>query len=810
MYISYNWLQDYIKLSPKHDYNEVANKLTYHTVEVEATKNQKDIFSKVVVGKVLEVSKHPNADKLSLVSVDIKERILKIVCGAPNVASGQMVPVALDGAILPGDFEIKTSKIRGELSEGMICAEDELGLGFEHSGIMVLNEKAKVGEDFSDYLKMDDVILEIDNKSLSNRPDLLNHYGIARELSVLLNATLKPLDKIVNGKNEIKFNEKDKFKVEVLDKEACPRYMAIKIDNIKIGPSPDWLKERLVAINQRPVNNIVDIANYVMFELGQPLHTFDAAYVDKIEVRKALNNEKVETIDKKERQLCSDDLVITNGEKIIAIAGVMGSAESQISDKSTALVLESANFSAGVVRKTAQRLSLRSEASLRYEKSLDPNLTEVALRRFVALLNEVCPDAKIIGTGVDIYSNKHVEKKIKLNYSWLTAKIGQEIPKKEALKSLRELGFICEEGDDDEIEVVVPSWRATKDIKEKEDVVEEVLRIYGYDNIKSSLPKEELSLPIDNQERLLERKIKDMLYSQFLLTEVYNYSFVGEEQLKKLNIDYFNHLKIANPLSELNSMLRQSLVPGLFSNIKNNQSKSDDLSFFEVGNVFFNLPGEYVKNVSGEKKLPYQEKRLGVILAGKNKEVFSQLKNITSNLLTWLFNLDNDVVYLNFDNHPGWADEKLVAQVSVAGKSIGWLGLGSSDVKKNLNLKMETAVLEINCNSLFSLLLEQAPFKIKEAVKYPPVTRDLSFVLPDKILYNDIKDVLISFHPLIKSVELFDTYKGNKLPSDKKSLAFHLVYQSEEKTLTSNEVDKIQKELVEKIVEKFGAQLRDF
>ncbi|MDI3496126.1 MAG: phenylalanyl-tRNA synthetase beta chain [Patescibacteria group bacterium] len=809
MYISYNWLQDFIKLSPKYNFNEVADKLTAHTVEVEATKNQKEVFSQVVVGKVLEVSKHPNADKLSLVSVDIKDRILKIVCGAPNVESGQLVPVALDGAILPGDFEIKTSKIRGEISEGMICAEDELGLGFEHKGIMVLKEKAKIGQDFSEYLKMDDLIFEIDNKSLSNRPDLLNHYGIARELSVLFNTTLKPWEKIIDDKIKIKFNEKDKFKAEVFDKIACPRYMALKIDNIKVAPSPDWLKKRLVAINQRPINNIVDIANYVMFELGQPLHTFDAAFVDKIEVRRALNNEKIETIDQKERQLNVDDLVITNGKNIIAIAGVMGGLESQISDKSTSLVLEAANFSAEVIRKTAQRLGLRSEASLRYEKSLDPNLTEVALKRFVSLLKEVCEDIKIIGTGVDIYSHKPIEKKIKFNYSWLTTKIGQEIPKNDALKSLSLLGFTCTENDN-EIEVVVPSWRATKDIKEKEDIVEEVLRIYGYDNIKSTLPKEELSLPIDNQERLLERRIKDMLYSQFLLTEVYNYSFVGEEQLKKLNIDFFNHLKLANPLSELNSMLRQSLAPGLFSTIKNNQSKSDDLAFFEIGDVFFNLPGEYVKDISGIEKLPYQEKRLGIILAGKNKLVFSQLKNITTNFLTWLLNLNDDVVYLNFDTPPGWADEKLIAQVSVAGKNIGWLGLGSNDVKKNLNLKVEVALLEINCNSLFSLFLEQAPFKIKEVLKYPPVVRDLCFVLPDKILYNDIKDVLSSFHPLIKSVELFDTYKGIKLPADKKSLAFHLTYQSEEKTLTSNEVDKIQKELVEQVIEKFGAQLRDF
>src|SRR5680860_237097 len=337
--------------------------------------------------------------------------------------------------------------------------------------------------------------------------------------------------------------------------------MAIKIDNIKVEPSPEWLKTRLVAINQRPINNIVDLANFVMFDCGQPLHTFDAAKVKKIIVRGANNGEIIETLDNKERKLTLDDLVISDGGKPIAIAGVMGSLDSQITNNSTSLILESANFSAATIRKTAQRLGLRSEASVRYEKSLDPNLTEDAMRRFTSLLLEICPQAKIKGFATDIYSEKKEDKKVSLNFTWLYKKIGQEIPKKDVINNLSRLGFIVEEKNE-EMEITIPSWRATKDVSSTEDIVEEVLRMYGYDNIKSSLPKEVLTPPYGNKERELERKIKDILYLRFHLTEVHNYSFVGEEQLKKLNIDFFQYLKLANPLSELSSMLRQSLAPG--------------------------------------------------------------------------------------------------------------------------------------------------------------------------------------------------------------------------------------------------------
>lgn len=809
MYISYNWLQDFVKLPSKVGYKDVASSLINHTVEVESATNQADSYKNIVVGKVLNVNNHPNADRLKIVRVDIKTQELQIVCGASNVAEGQLVPVALSGAILPGEFTIKTSKIRGEMSEGMICSQNELGLGLEQEGIMVLDKKAKIGDNLATYLKSDDIIFEIENQSLSNRPDLLNHYGLAREISAIYNIKLKPYDVFVGKEIKNTPDERDEFSVKVLDKDACPRYMALRFENITVEESPAWLKNRLIAINEKPVNNIVDLANYVMFECGQPLHTFDGDEVKEIVIRSASDNEHVETIDGKEKTLLEGDLVICNGKKAIAIAGIMGTTDSQINVNSNSLVLESANFKAEVVRKTAQRLGMRTEASIRYDKSLDPNLTKIALTRFTNLLMELCPEAKIIGTPIDLYAREEEPKIIKLNLSWLFKKIGQEIPKEKTLNYLRGLGFTVVDLDGDNVEVTVPSWRATKDVRAKEDLVEEVLRMYGYDNIESKLPTEELRLVVENPASKLKYEIKDILSYRFALTEIHNYSFVGEEQLNKLNIDYLHHLKMANPLSELNSMLRQSLSPGLIYNIRNNQAKSDKLGFYEVGDVFFKTPGRYDKGGGGEEYLPYQEKRVGLVVADKIK-TFSTLKNIVANFLNQICGTDEVVKFVRLENHPGFADQKIVAQVTLGTHDLGYIALLDNGIANNLNIKLETSLAELNFNKIQEIKQIYSGAVIADINKYPAVLRDLCFVVSSKILYNDLYELISSFHPLIKKVKLFDVYEGDRLEKGKKSLAFHLSFQDDRRTLSSTEVELIEKDLIAKMDEKFDAKLRNF
>jgi len=809
MYISYNWLKEFVKLSAKISPTEIAERLTAHTVEVEGLINQAEKLSQVVVGKVLEVKKHPNADRLRLTLVNVGSKTLNIVCGAPNVEAGLMVPVALDGALLPNGLEIKTSEIRGEKSEGMICAEDELGLGKNHEGIMVLDKKAKTGEVFSKYLKADDIIFEVDNKSLSNRPDLLSHYGLARELGVIFDSQLKPYDKVI-GKIPTLSDDKDsRLTVAVENPELCPRYLALRIDNIKVEESPAWLKEKLVAINQRPVNNIVDLTNYVMFDCGQPLHAFDAANIKKIIIKNCGHQEKIETLDGKDRILDVDDLVISNGEQTLAIAGVMGAKNSEVNDNSSSIILEAANFKAATVRKTAQRLGIRTEASVRFEKSLDPNLPMDALNRFITLLQKVSPEIKIVSKPIDLYAKKQAENKIELDFSWLFSKIGQELPREQVINILNRLGFQITENKDS-LSVVIPSWRATKDIRGREDLVEEVLRIYGYDNIDSSLPLEIMTPPEINQERILERRIKDILSLKFNLSEVYNYSFVGEDQLKKLNIDFFNHLKLANPLSEVHSMLRQSLIPGLVNNIRNNQFRYDSLGFFEIGSVFFDAPGDFRKDNDSEETVPYQEKRIGFVVADNNQNLFLRIKSIVTGLVHELVPQKNEVSFSYLENFPGWVDAKLSAKISISGQEIGLLGILNKDAEKNINLKIKSGFVEISLEAINRLLVSVPPFRFQEPAKYPSVVRDLAFVVSEEILYNDIKKEILNFDSIIKSVELFDVYTGDKLAAGEKSLAFRLNYQSSERTLTSAEADALQNGLINHLTTKFEARLRDF
>lgn len=809
MYISYNWLKDFIKLPAKIKPEEIAEKLTKHTVEVEGLVKQAEQFDKVVVGQVLEVKKHPNADRLRVTVVDVKKNKLNIVCGAPNVAAGQLVPVALVGAILSNGLEIKESEIRGEKSSGMICAEDELGLGNNHEGIIVLSDKAKIGEPFSKYLELNDVVFEIDNKSLSNRPDLWNHYGLARELSAIFSLPLKPTEKILEKFDLINKIE-NKLEIKIEDKDLCPRYLAIKVDNVEIKDSPDWLKRRLMAVGQRPINNIVDLTNYVMLEVGQPLHAFSADRVKKIIVRRAKKNEIIETLDEKERTLNENDLVISDGQNALAIAGIMGGKNSEISFNSSSLVLESANFKAAAIRATSQKLGLRSESSMRFEKSLDPELTMVGLVRFLTLLKEVCPKFTIGSILVDIDNADQQIINIPLDLNWLTSKIGQEIPKEQVINFLEKLGFQVDNKKEEILQITVPSWRATKDIRTREDLVEEVLRLYGYDNIISKLPIQTLNLPEVNEERFLERKIKNLLALKYSLTEVYNYSFFGEDQLKKLNIDFSHYFKLANPLNDNQTLLRQSLIPGLVNSVKINQQRFEDLGFFEIGNVFWAAPGNLKKEINSEEVLPYQEKLLGVVLAGENQDLFDKLKGIINNLLQTIISREIELEFHSLETYPSWADNKRVAKIVLFNREIGLLGLVSQEVMANYNLKRPVVLAEINFNILVDLVLKNPGFHFQETPKYPPVIRDLAFVVDAKIRYNDFKSELLRFNPLIKKIEIFDVYSGDKLESDKKSLAFHLTYQSDQKTLTSKEIDIIQEGLISHLANKFEAKLRNF
>jgi len=813
MNISLNWLNEYVNLSNV-DPENIKNKLTTHTVEVEKIIQQKDLFKNVVVAKILEIKKHPQADKLQLAIVDAGEKEnIEVVCGAPNIVVGQIVPLAKVGAILPNGLEIKPTIIRGEKSNGMLCAADELGLGTDHSGIMILDNKAKIGQNFGLYLNLNEIILEIDNKSLSNRPDLWNHYGLARELSVIFDKKLNNYEtkkiKIKKSKTPI-----ENIKVEIKAKNLCKKYLALKIDNIKIDESPTWLKNKLTAIGLNPINNIVDITNYVMMAIGQPLHAFDAENIKKIIVRRAEKNETIITLDDREHKLLEDDLVIASEKKAIALAGVMGGKNSEINNTTSSIIIESANFDAVSVRKTGQRLNCRTDAVMRFEKGLDPNLCQIAMEKVAEMIKEICPTAVFQNDLISEGTYEDEEKNINLDLAWTEKIIGEKIEDKKVKNILEKLGLkikkiIPASMNNGEIwEMIIPSWRK-KDLQIKEDLIEEITRIYGYDNLSSNVPENKIFPPEKDAELELIKKIKQILAFSYKMTETYNYSFVSEEQLIKLNSDPSTYIKLLNPLSSQYTMLKQSLLTNMLSNVKTNQSKYDKIFLFEIDNIFLPIAGGPDKDNKKTEKLPYQEKKLGLILSNNSKQNFITLKNVIFNACLEI--ADNQIIdFLPTESIITWANDKEKCLIMLNGKEIGYLASINNEILNKNGIKKQTVYAEISLKTLLNAIIS-GPTKQYQAIpKFPAINRDLAFVIDQKILYNDISKEIKKFHPLIKEVELFDVYSGQNLEANKKSMAFHILYQSDERTLNHEEIEKIQKNLIKALQEKFNAHIRDF
>lgn len=802
MYISKNWLTDFVKIPNSLSAKELGFKLTMSTAEVEGLTDQSASLNGVIVGEILEIKKHPNADKLQLTVVNVGKETLNIVCGAPNIAVGQKVPVATIGTKLPNGMEIAKAKVRGEESSGMLCAEDELGMGKDHTGILILDSKAKIGEPLTKALGLDDTIYEIDNKSLSNRPDLWSHYGIAREVAVLLGEKLKEFK--VEVKESTKPSEKLDIKIE--DFKLCPRYCGVVLEGIKIAESPDWLKKRVSAVGMRPINNIVDITNYVMMEIGQPLHAFDYDKLaeHRIVVRKAKKGEKIETLDDQTRELDESMLVIADAVKPVAIAGVMGGANTEIDDNTKKVIIESANFDHVSVRQTETKLGLRSEASIRFEKSLDPNLAEWGIKRAIELILQLCPEAKLVSKIEDVNKFKLNQGPIKLSFDFIAKKVGQDIPKDKVVKILTGLGFGVKKGVKD-LSVTIPTWRATKDVSIPEDLVEEIIRIYGYSNLKSSLPMIAVSRPEANKEMDLERKIKQILAYGFALNEVYNYSFVGEEQVKKLGLNLDEHIRLANPLTKEWNLLRRSLVPNLLENAAANCRNFDDFGLFELGLVFLpEAKGEKVSDKE-DKFLPLQVKLIsGIISEKRNDKPFFIAKNVIAGLLAQLhldYKLEKTTEVLPF------AKKTRAVKILVSGKEIGYISEPADNLYDKLGLKSKVAIFEFNLTQLAALYSDD--LKYKPIPKFPSIDLDISMIIAKKILWEEIYQAVKNIDKdLIRKITFFDVYEGTGIPEGKKSIAFRIEYRSDDKTLTMDEVQIIHQKVLNTLNSKFSAQIR--
>jgi phenylalanyl-tRNA synthetase beta chain len=693
------------------------------------------------------------------------------------------------------------------MSEGMICAEDELGLGTLHAGIIVLPKTAKIGKKLSEVLATGDVVYEVDNKSLSNRSDLWGHYGMAREIAALFGQKLKDYEP-----KKIKIPQKPtlKFEIKIQDKKFCPRYLGVAIENIKIAPSPEWLRWRLESVGVRAINNIVDITNYVMLELGQPLHAFD---FDKLEgskmktiiVRTAKDGENINLLDGTSKKMDKSMLVIADTKNPVALAGIMGGQNSEISELTTKIVLESANFDFTNIRKTSTILGLRTEASMRFEKGLDPNLAEMGLKKALALIAEIIPEARVGSKIIDVKNFKLNPAPIKLNADYLNNKVGVAIPVRRAADILKGLGFGVKSAGK-WLTVKVPTWRATKDIAIAEDLVEEVVRIYGYENISPEMPKTSIAPPEVNKSRMVEKMVKDILVRGLEMTEVYNYSFVDEKVLRQAGFDPAKHIRLKNSIAKNLSHLRQSLVPNLILNISQNQHFFDKIRVFEMGMIFYPEAGEYKKDSRGKEMIPQQDKSLvGMVLEKGNDTPFYETKDALAALLSAM-NLDCQFLVWKSEVPP-WAHPGRTLQVNMRGKTIGIITELNPNIQKNFGVKHRVGLFGINFDELANLYSDDVVYRA--IPKYPAIEFDLAIIVPRKTVWAEISKAILEVeNNLVKGVRLFDVFEGRGVEEGKKSLAFRVIYRSDSRTLKLEEAKKIEEKIIQKLNQKFGAKLR--
>ena len=810
MKISLNWLKQYVKLPESISADEFALKLTMSTVEVEEVEKQGEHLENIVLGEITKVEAHPDADKLKVCTVSDGRENFQVVCGGVNVAEKMKIAFAKVGSKVrwhgEGELvELAKAKIRGVESYGMICASDEIGLGEmfpskEHAEILDLSKvKAKVGTPLSKALDLSDVILDIDNKSMTHRPDLWGHFGMAREVAAIYHKDLVEYNpaKIKEAKSIV-------LNVKVEDTKLCPRYQAVVVDGIEVVESPAWLKQRLVSVGLRPINNIVDITNYIMYDLGQPMHAFDKSKVleTNIFVRKAKDGEEFKALDGSAHKLTSEMLVIADSEKALALAGVMGGENTEVTSDTKTIIFESANFEATTVRRAAQKLSLRSDSSARFEKSLDPNNTDLALRRAVELTLELCPNAKVVSKVVDEKSFHVNQGPIEMTLEFLERKIGQKIETKEVVKILVSLGFEVVEKKNI-LSVKIPTWRATKDISIAEDLVEEISRIYGFGNIAVSLPSFTIAPPEKNKLKILQRRLSNVLINKAGYNETLTYSFVSPNILQKLNFDLSDYIELDNPIAKDRPYLRRSILPNLLESLEKNIHEVSEVCLFEVGKIFIKEePGVRISEKSDEL-LPRQDTMLGVVFANKKEKIpFYDMSQVVADLFSEL-NLEYSLQENSEINllHPARNAKVLVNDVEV-----GFVGELHPALQNNLGIESRTSVLELNLDKLLNVWLEKDNYK--RLSQYPAVLRDVALLVDKKITNLDLLNTIKAVSDLITEVELFDVFESDKIGKDKKSMAYHITYQSSEKTLETEEVERVHEKVLEKLKKSAGAEVR--
>ena len=781
MFLSMNWISEFVDFSGL-DKLALIHQFSLSTAEVE-----NEIFMKgsdisgIVVAEIKSVEEHPESKKLHLLKVDAgKEELIDVVCGAPNVKVGMKTAFAQVGAKI-GDITIAPRKLAGYTSYGMCCSEAEIGLSDDNSGIMEITDDIPNGTDLKEAYQIEDIVFEVDNKSLTNRPDLWGHYGIAREFSALTGRPLKPLETVDLNQ----FNNLPQIDMKIID-PLCQRYSCLQVDNIKRNVSPVNMRVRLYYCGMRAINFLADLTNYLMLEMGQPMHAFDSRKVSSIRIKRFDKPFTFQTLDGVERNIDENTLMICNGDKPVAIAGIMGGLDSEIVEDTTALTLESATFDAVSIRKSSVRLAHRTDASMRYEKCLDPEMTVTAIARFVKLMLDADPDSKVISSLTDEYAYKYPQREFDFTKAFVDRYTGIEISNETIVKTLASLGFGITEKNN-VFSVVIPSWRATKDITIKADIIEEITRIYGYDNFDINTATAPLYPVRIETEKSVEDRIKDLLVQKYNLHEVHSYVWVYNDEYKALGIEIEDNIRLVNATNPNIEIIRRSIVPTQLCQLKYNTDFAQEFGLFEIGRI--------ADGVNPETNLCNEHKKLCITLFSRVKsveEVYMELRNMLAVIADDIKH--TDISFEKLEATHSYQHPRNLNAVLCGGKSIGEIGIVYPTISKKIDKKASIVYAEIDITDFAEV--ETQSIVYDEPSKYPEMEIDLTF-MTDKFepIGKAIKEVNSE---LVKKVSLAGAYTDNS----GKSITVRILFSDKNRTLTREEVSAVTDSIISKLNEK--------
>lgn len=805
MKASLEWLQEYSDI----DVNclELGDILTMTGSKVEEVIQTGTDIKNVVVGKILEIEKHPNADKLVITKVDVGNEVIQIVTGANNIKVNDIIPVAKDGAELPNGVKIKTGKLRGVESCGMMCSLGELNLSINdypeqiEDGIMILGEKYEkdLGKDIVEVLDLKEEI--IDFEITPNRPDCLSIEGLGRETAASLNKPFKNPRKNIDELQVPDKKEIEGLKVDIAAPDLCYRYIARVVKNVKVGPSPDWMKKRLKACGMKSINNIVDITNYVMLEMGQPMHAFDINSISgkHITVRRAENGEKITTLDETERVLDEKDLVIADEEKAVAIAGVMGGLNSEIEKDTQTVVFESAMFYGGNIRKTAKKVGLRTESSARYEKGLSSENTLRAINRAVELV-ELLGAGEVVEGKIDVYPTKQKINKIKLDVDKINTLLGTNISKQEMIDILEKVDIKVEND-----MAIAPYFRM--DLEFVADIAEEIARFYGYDKLETTLVRAGTTIGVRTKEQKIENKIQEILVTNGL-SEIYTYGFLSEKDLEKSKIKkelIDNAITIINPLGDEFKLMRPTTIPSMMQILAgNNNKKNQNVKLFDISRNYKNIDNQVEKG-----EVPLQENILTIGMYGEDVDFYT-LKGLVENILEAAnvnrYDIERETT--NESYHPGRC-----ANLKVGIDTIATFGEVHPEVLMNYEINKRVYLAEINITKIVKY--SRVNKKYTEVPKFPAAERDIAVIVDEDVQVGDIEKAitkkckkLLKGQKGLEELKLFDIYRDEKIGKNKKSVAYSLIFRDKTKSLSDDEINPVMEEITKELEEKFGAELR--